>query len=295
MLSYCQHFFWQWIMKEKTALIIIYCFLAQCAFMGAVFAESNSSQMLAKQYHDDIEIEKYWVSEKLDGIRARWDGYQLISKNGYAFSVPEWFTRRFPRVVMDGELWIGRNRYEEISSITSKQTPDKRWSRVTLMLFDLPEHKGDFSERLRAMQQLVISADSTYLAVIKQLRMNSNSELMAHLQTLIDAGGEGLMLHHQASLYTNGRSENLLKLKPFEDAEATVIAYKPGKGKFKGLLGSIKVRNDQGKEFYIGSGFNMQQRQKPPALLSRVTYKHNGLTKNGVPRFPVFLRVRNEK
>ena len=65
--------------------------------------------------------------------------------------------------------------------------------------------------------------------------------------------------------------------------------------KFKGMLGSIRVRNDQGKEFNIGSGFNILQRKNPPALLSRVTYKYNGLTKNGLPRFPVFLRVRDEK
>jgi DNA ligase len=282
-------------MKEKIVLITVLCFLLQISFFATALADKPSSIMLAKQYHQGIDVKQYWVSEKLDGIRARWDGQKLISKNGYAFSAPTWFTHRFTNDVMEGELWIARNRYEETSSVTSKSIADTGWSDIRLMLFDLPEHKGDFTQRYLEMQKLVKSINSPYLSVIKQFRVASHIELMEHLQSVVAAGGEGLMLHHQASRYSNGRSENLLKLKLFEDAEAIVIGYKPGKGKFKGLLGSIKVRNSQGKEFNIGSGFNLQQRQNPPALLSRITYKYNGLTKNGVPRFPVFLRVRSEK
>ena len=282
-------------MKEKIVFITVLCFLLQSYFFATVLADKPSSIMLAKQYHQGIDVKEYWVSEKLDGIRARWDGHKLISKNGYTFSTPEWFTHRFTNVVMEGELWIARNRYEYASSVTSKAIADTGWSDIHLMLFDLPEHHGDFTQRYFEMQKLVKSINSPYLSVIEQFRVSSHIELMRHLQSVVDAGGEGLMLHHQASKYLNGRSENLLKLKLFEDAEAIVIGYKPGKGKFKGLVGSIKVRNTEGKEFNIGSGFNIQQRQNPPVLSSRITYKFYGLTKNGVPRFPVFLRVRDEK
>jgi len=282
-------------MKEKIVFLTLFYFLLQNYFFATALADKPSSIMLAKKYHQGIDVKEYWVSEKLDGIRARWDGYKLISKNGYTLSTPEWFTHRFTNVVMEGELWIARNRYEDTSSVTSKAIADTGWSDVRLMLFDLPEHQGDFTQRYLEMLRLVKSINSPYLSVIEQFRVESHIELMKYLQSVVDAGGEGLMLHHQASKYLNGRSENLLKLKLFEDAEAIVIGYKPGKGKFKGLLGSIKVRNTQGKEFNIGSGFNLQQRQNPPALSSRITYKFNGLTKNGVPRFPVFLRVRDEK
>jgi len=282
-------------MKEKIVLSSMVFILLQYAFLITASADNSSSIMLAKQYHQGIDVKPYWVSEKLDGMRARWDGKKLISKNGYTFSVPTWFTQGFPAVVMEGELWLGRNHYEEISSITSKSVADARWSNIKLMLFDLPEYADDFTQRYHAMQRLVQATDSPYLSLIKQFRVISHNDLMAHLQSVVALGGEGLMLHHQASMYTDGRSENLLKLKLYEDAEAIVIAYKQGKGKFKGMLGSIRVRNDQGKEFNIGSGFNILQRKNPPALLSRVTYKYNGLTKNGLPRFPVFLRVRDEK
>ena len=282
-------------MREKIVLITEMFFLLLSVLFTTALAGKPSSIMLAKKYHQGIDVEQYWVSEKLDGVRARWDGEKLISKNGYTFSVPTWFTHRFTNVVMEGELWMSRNRYEKISSVTSKSIANTGWSDIRLMLFDLPEHEGDFTHRYHAMQKLVKSINSPYLSVIKQFRVTSHIELMKYLQAVVDAGGEGLMLHHQASMYSNGRSENLLKLKLFEDAEAVVIGYKPGKGKFKGLLGSVKVRNDQGKEFSVGSGFNLQQRKNPPALLSHITYQHQGFTKNGVPRFPVFLRVRDEK
>jgi len=282
-------------MREKMVLIKGMYLLLFSVLFSTALAGKPSSIMLAKQYHQGIDIEQYWVSEKLDGVRARWDGEKLISRNGYTFSVPTWFTHRFTNVVMEGELWMSRNRYEKISSVTSKSIANTGWSDIRLMLFDLPEHEGDFTHRYHAMQKLVKSINSPYLSVIKQFRVTSHIELMKYLQSVVDEGGEGLMLHHQASMYSNGRSTNLLKLKLFEDAEAVVIGYKPGKGKLKGLLGSVKVRNDQGKEFNIGSGFDLQQRKNPPALLSRITYKHQGFTKNGVPRFPVFLRVRNKK
>jgi len=280
-------------MKEKVALLSIVCLFAQFFLVLIASAENAQPLMLAKQYHENIDVKKYWVSEKLDGIRARWDGHKLVSKNGHPISVPTWFTHNFPDRVMEGELWLGRNQYEETSSITSKKIADQRWSKIKLMLFDMPEAKGTFSERLLVMRRIIKSIDSPYISVIPQFRVNSHNELMSRLQSVVNLGGEGLMLHHEASNYKHGRSEYLLKLKKFDDAEATVIGYKPGKGQFENMLGSIKVRNDQGKEFYIGSGFNKRQRQHPPALLSRVTYQYQGFTNNGLPRFPVFLRIRD--
>jgi len=87
----------------------------------------------------------------------------------------------------------------------------------------------------------------------------------------------------------------LLKLKPFTDADATVIGYRPGKGRLAGMVGSLKVRTDQGTVVYIGSGFTDKECRHPPPLQSRITFRYQGLTKKGVPRFPVFIRVRNEE
>lgn len=284
-------------MKKKYLTLCASC-LSFILLTGSLPIQASSARMLANIYPQDVPefaVEDYWVSEKLDGVRARWDGRQLLSKNGYKFSAPGWFTEQFPEEVMEGELWTQRQSYEEISSITSQYRPHDGWRNIKLMLFDLPEHGGTFSQRVSAMRQLVATVDSDYLAMIPQFRVAHRQQLMQHLHELVDAGGEGLMLHHQAAYYVNGRSDALLKLKLYQDADATLIAYKPGKGKFSGMLGSIKVRDDQGREFYIGSGFTDQQRKQPPALHSRITYRYQGLTRHGLPRFPVFLRVRNEK
>jgi DNA ligase-1 len=250
--------------------------------------------MLASRYHQNIDVGDYWVSEKLDGVRARWDGSHLVSRGGYHFAAPSWFTGKFPPQPLDGELWIARGRYEEVSGIVRKMTPHEGWKQVRLMVFDLPQRQGKFTRRLQSMRQLVEQSASPYLALIRQYRVADNDVLMRRLQSVIDDGGEGLMLHRATALYRNGRSSDLLKLKKFSDAEATVIGYRPGKGKFAGMTGSLKVRNDDGIVFFVGSGLTMQQRAEPPPISSRITYRYQGFTRKGVPRFAVFLRERNE-
>jgi DNA ligase-1 len=250
--------------------------------------------MLASRYHQDIDVGDYWVSEKLDGVRARWDGENLVSRGGYHFAAPSWFTEEFPPEPLDGELWIGRGGYEEVSAVVRKMTPHDGWKQVRLMVFDLPLNKGRFTQRLQSMRHLVEQSASPYLAMIRQYRVADNGELMQQLQSVVEDGGEGLMLHRATALYRNGRSDDLLKLKQFSDAEATVIGYRPGKGKFAGMTGSLKVRSDDGVVFFVGSGLTMQQRADPPPISSRITYRYQGFTKRGVPRFAVFLRVRDE-
>jgi len=256
-----------------------------------VAATETPDVMLANIYRQHEDVTQFWVSEKLDGVRARWDGRQLISRGGKLFITPEWFVRNFPARPLDGELWMGRGRYEDVVSVVRQQKPHDGWKNVKFMVFDLPAQGGTFTERVEVMRQL---AKTPYLEVIEQFRMDSNKTLMQKLDDIAGQGGEGLMLHRQNAIYHSGRSDDLLKLKLFEDAEAIVIGYKPGKGKNTRLMGAIKVRMDNGKAFYIGSGFTQQQRKNPPLIGSSVTYRYQGFTQSGIPRFAVFVRQRNE-
>ncbi|MEO8327750.1 MAG: DNA ligase [Nitrospirota bacterium] len=251
--------------------------------------------MLADIYRQGLDLSQYRVSEKLDGVRARWDGTHLISRGGNVFAAPEWFTNGFPPIPLDGELWMGRGRYEEVSSIVRTQQSHDGWRNVRLMVFDLPAHGGIFAQRVIEMNRLKTESDSPYLGIIQQQRVGSEEDLLKWLHTVIDNGGEGLMLHRETALYASGRSQDLLKLKLFTDAEATVIGYRPGNGQFAGQVGSLKVQTDEGVIFFIGSGLSHKERRRPPPLQSRVTFRYQGLTKNGIPRFPIFLRVRNEE
>lgn len=249
-------------------------------------------QQLARLYHDDIIVKDYYVSEKLDGIRGRWNGVELVTRKGNIINAPDWFIKNFPQQTVDGELWLARNSFAKTASIILRNTPNKDWQNIKFMLFDLPEHKGTFSQRLSKLQRLVDTIASPYLQVIPQFKLANKSELMRKLDDLVEQGAEGMMLNHHDAYYEDGRSASLLKLKKHQDAEARVIQHLLGKGKYKNMLGSLLVELDSGLQFKIGSGFSDLQRQNPPQINTIITFKYYGLTARGIPRFASFLRVK---
>ncbi|WP_416308082.1 DNA ligase [Neptunicella sp. SCSIO 80796] len=250
---------------------------------------------LASIYHSGISIKEYWISEKLDGVRARWDGKQLLTRNGNVIQAPGWFVQAFPQQALDGELWVARNSFELTTSIVLRDIADDRWQQVKLMLFDLPDGPGSFSQRLDKMEVLVAKTASPYLQMIPQFRLDNEAQLTAKLDSMVAQGAEGLMLHHQDAYYQDGRSDKLLKLKKYQDAEATVIEHLPGKGKYQNMLGALLVELQDGTQFKIGSGFSDLQRQNPPPIGSAITFKYYGKTVNGLPRFASFMRVREDQ
>jgi DNA ligase-1 len=249
--------------------------------------------MLATVYHAGIDVADYYVSEKLDGVRGHWDGHRLYTRSGLAIESPAWFTAHWPAQPMDGELWIGRGRCEDASALVRAGAGDDgAWREARFMVFDLPADPGPFATRLRHMRALLDHAGIAWLHRIAQVRVQDAGELDAWLERIVAAGGEGLVLQHRDAHYHAGRSEDLLKYKPYDDAEARVVGYTPGLGKYAGLTGALIVERPDGQRFRIGSGFSDAQRAHPPAIGSQVTYRYNGLTGNGTPRFARFLRVR---
>jgi DNA ligase-1 len=168
---------------------------------------------------------------------------------------------------------------------------DADWRELRYLCFELPEAAGTFAERAERLQGVVQNMGWNQLAAVDQSRVADRTELQARLQAVLQAGGEGLMLHRLDAPYHTGRSEALLKLKPFDDAEAVVIAHLPGKGRHEGRLGALRVRATDGREFNIGSGFTDAERDEPPPIGAVVTYVHQGLTAKGQPRFARFMRL----
>ncbi|MDH5610981.1 MAG: DNA ligase [Gammaproteobacteria bacterium] len=250
--------------------------------------------LLANIYHSDIRLGNYWVSEKLDGVRAYWDGAHFISRQGNIYNAPAWFTRVLPKTALDGELWLGRGKFEQLSGIVRRQLPEgASWTNVKFMIFDLPGSTEIFDQRFKRLEKIVADIDTPHIQLVEQFKVSSHEVLIKKLDDMAMQGAEGLMLHLGSSVYKSGRSDDLLKLKKHLDAEAVVIAYIPGKGKYEGMLGSLEVEIADKKRFKIGSGFSDAERKKPPAIGSIITYKYFGLTSNGIPRFASFMRVRN--
>ena len=280
-------------MMFSTALAI--CLLLLSPLATAVAAEEKPALLLAEKYHQDIDLDAYWVSEKLDGVRAFWNGSRLISRGGNTFAAPAWFTADFPPLSLDGELWVGRGQFEETASIVSRHTPHDGWRQVSYMVFDLPEEPGTFDERLRNLRAAVAASRNTFLAVVPQYKLTDHKVLMKKLDAVVADGGEGLMLHRGDSRYQGGRSMDLLKLKKFDDAEGVVIAHNPGQGRLAGLMGSVTVRTEGGVSVKIGSGFSDEERKNPPPIGATITFRHQGFTASGKPRFAVFWRVRRDE
>jgi DNA ligase-1 len=280
---------------SRLLIIMLLSFFTFCSANELLSVSTNHipiPQQLATSYQDDLVVKDYWVSEKLDGIRARWNGSALITRNGNIIHAPIWFVKNFPQHTLDGELWLARNRFEKTASIVLRKTPSADWHNIKFMLFDLPEHKGNFTQRLIELQRLVDVVASPYLHVIPQFKLDNPSQLMLELDKLVAQGAEGLMLNHYDAYYQDGRSANLLKLKKYQDAEATVIGHIVGKGKYKNMLGSLLVELDSGLQFKIGSGLSDKQRQTPPPIGTDITFKYYGLTAKGIPRFASFLRIK---
>ncbi len=249
--------------------------------------------MLAQVYRPDMPLDDQWVSEKFDGIRCYWDGKRFWTRGGEPVAVPGWFAEGLPRTPMDGELWAGRGRFAQALSTVRSQTPlDKDWQPMRFMVFDLPTEGGDFTTRLVRLRAMLPITAAPWVVPVPQERATTHEALQELLDKTVRMGGEGLMLHRGGSPYVGGRSADLLKFKPYDDAEARVVGYIDGRGKHNGRLGSLLVETPEGQRFKLGSGFSDAERSNPPAIGSWVSYRYNGLNPGGLPRFARFMRER---
>jgi DNA ligase-1 len=260
---------------------------------GLTAASTAAPVMLANVYHVGMSLSDYWVSEKYDGVRGYWDGERLLTRHGVPVNAPAWFTAGWPKTPMDGELWAGREQFEVASAaVRATSADDAAWHRMRFMVFDVPGQPGPFTDRISVLNRLVAKLDVPWVQAVHQYKVADQAQLQAHLDEVVNLGGEGLALHRGSSLYRAGRTGDLVKFKPYEDAEARVVAYVPGKGKYAGVLGALLVEMPDGTRFRIGTGFSDEQRRHPPSLGSFVTYRYQGVTTGGKPRFARFMRIR---
>lgn len=259
------------------------------AWLGSVGVPALALEpLLAKNAPAGIDPRPYLVSEKLDGVRALWDGATLKFRSGRTVAAPAWFLAALPKTPLDGELWMGRRSFDVLSGAVRRTEPlDAEWRRISYRVFELPAGDGTFEQRADKLKRLA----NDVVQPVEQQRLMSNAELQTKLKHVVDAGGEGLMLHRADAPLASGRSDLLLKLKPLADAEAVVVGHEPGKGRFAGQLGALALQTPEGVRFRLGTGFTDAQRRDPPPIGATVTYRYRELTPAGKPRFASFLRV----
>ena len=267
-----------------------------------------SLDLLRLSEYKDQNVSGWLASEKLDGVRAYWDGENLLSRQGKKLNAPLSFTKNFPKFALDGELYAKELKFEEIQASVMDKLPDeKAWSRLKFHIFDVPEASGGLLARLEVLAKFLKNEPNDNLIIIKQIKMRDNAQFLKFAESIIAKGGEGAVVRESNAPYERKRSKNALKFKKFKDSECEVIAVNKGSGKYANFAGSLTCKalggkNDkekagepkEGTIFKIGSGLSDKNRQEPPKIGSIITYKFQNLTTNGKPRFPIFLRIRED-
>jgi len=256
---------------------------------------------LVSVYQSNIQLSEYLVSEKYDGVRAIWKAGNLVTKNGNKIYAPDWFIKALPDVWLDGELWSKRQDFEFIAStVLSQKANTAAWKKIQYKVFDMPNYQMPFIERAAAYTQLIEQLNVPFIHSIKQFQLADNDALSSMLKRLTEMGAEGLILHRKQARFASGRSDNVLKLKPYQEAKAKVRAYVPGKGKYQGMTGSLEVvwysvALESEVRFKIGSGMSDKERKTPPEIGSMIRFKYHGLTKNNIPRFASYIGLDRTK
>jgi DNA ligase-1 len=261
---------------------------------GAGDAKAGPPLLLAERWDNAQDLAGWWLSEKLDGVRAYWDGTSLISRLGNRFHAPDWFLEGLPETPLDGELWIGRKAFQRTVGIVRRQDKTDLWKEVRYIAFDAPGVDDAFERRLAVVREHIEQHRPPYLLAHEHAVCTSLDHLRAELLRVEALGGEGLMLRQPGSKYEVGRSVTLLKVKSFRDAEARVLDHLKGAGRHKGRLGALLVELADGTQFSVGTGFSDAEREAPPPVGSLITFRYQELSDGGVPRFPSYVGVRGD-
>lgn len=208
------------------------------------------------------EIAGWLWSEKLDGVKAEWNGYRLLTKNGRPINPPAHITASLPEgIAIHGELFAGYGTFTHVAAAVRKGKTGN-WAAIEFIAFDFPGKSLAKTEKLCTLYGL------------KSVKFNLIAgDIDATLSSIADAGGEGVVFRSP-----NGRQ--FLKYKPYRDAEATVIGYVTGKR-------SVSCLTDE------GITFNLATRNRPIVRGDRVTYSYMTTYASGKPRQPIFVEVRN--
>jgi DNA ligase-1 len=182
--------------------------------MGAAGAGLGANMMLAQTYREAVDPTGMWVSEKLDGCRAFWDGEVLRTKDSWLpIDAPEFITQALPAgEALDGELWAGRGTFQLMRVLVQyKRASDPAWERVRYMVFDAPTTE-EVPVELR--WEHARQCRGPHVEFVEQWRCDGRTALHKDFARVVRGGGEGLMLRTPRHFYEFGRSRHWLKLKP---------------------------------------------------------------------------------
>lgn len=244
----------------------------------------------------------WWWSEKLDGMKGRWIDGKLITRSGLAINAPKWFINLLPKGIdIEGELYFGKNTFHKTASLRSSstsRTSSNSWKKIEFYVFDIIDYELTWFER---QQKLFTINFESPIFLVKWKKVKSIKSLEKRFSTVIEQGGEGVVIANPSGKYVNGHVDHMLKYKKIIDCEAIVIGYKTNSDGDR--LASLIVNPLVGKNprkkitFNIGTGLKIAQRrnyQKYFPIGTVVKYSYELIGVNGKPRSPVYMGIRND-
>ena len=299
----------------------------------SIISKRSTDYPLMEKYGIPQPPVGWYMSEKFDGQRALWDGQKFISRgsgSGYPRVypyVPIWIIALMPPgIALDGELYTERNSFQEIGFLRKHLKPeklrkkgdssqlelDKKWNNIKFQVFDIIN--GDpFEKRQSLLKEIInernkiwdlislppyLKKGESLLMLTKQYRIDSEESLNKYYSELVSSDAEGVMIRAPFAPYIPRRTWLMLKLKPEEDSECIIVGYKPGEGKYQGMLGAFKCKAiDSDKTWYIG-GMDDKTRKnykETHPIGTKITYKYTFLTDDLLPRHPRYKGIPGDR
>jgi ATP-dependent DNA ligase len=275
--------------------------------------------MLAKKYQDEKHKIVYpvIVQPKLDGGRCiiyLKDGkpYAQTRKGEEIVSIPHILDELKDvleeGMVLDGELYNHslKNEFEKIMSIIRKQKVTKKQleeskNLIEYHVYDIAGKHSVWPMVLREGLVHDLLNDSNKfnkVKIVPSVYVDNEAELFEQENKFISMGYEGLMIRFLNSSYVHGRTESLLKMKRFDDAEFLLVDLEEGVGNRSGLATRAIMALPDGKTF--GVGVNGEDGYSRDLLTNKEKYKNKywtvkyfGVTSDNIPRFGKLLRIRD--
>ncbi len=259
---------------------------------------SPSKHVFSSPTKRQVDISNWLFYQKLDGVRAIFDGISIRSRTNRAFSVPNEFldlTKQFAGDhLIDGELThpLGFQTLVSIVRDQSDKVSMDFWKDVVYTVYDVRDPNKSFRER----QDIILGKkgnQNIYPLLPVWHKTKTGKDLFSHAERLVQKHAwEGLIIRNPAGFYTFGRSHDLLKYKLFQNTEVEVTGYYPGEGKHENRIGGVWCTYNN-HSFKCGTGFSDLERENPPPIGSMITIKYVDLTDQGVPKHATYVSIRN--
>jgi DNA polymerase/3'-5' exonuclease PolX len=300
--------------------------------------EKKLDFMLAKEYSVGMKRPRklpdynppigWLMSEKFDGYRARWDPERnlfISRQNKPTFPAPQWFKSALPEIALDGELFMGRDGFQRMGAARRKEPIDEDWFDIKYYVYDAPDIEATFEQRYNFLRSIMPKVKEHWIkfratlepkfkkvtcpiVLTKQTVVTNMDQMKEYYEKIIEDGAEGIMLKDPSSIYEDKRSNFMLKYKPSFDAEAVIVDYRPGTGKYTGKLGAFickplinkgnyQVVDEDKNHIFAISGMDDNIREnykKSHPVGTIITYEYSGMTDAGKPRFARYIRIRDD-